>query len=148
MYGKNIDEILSTLDKIAEVQGVKTSETLSAYKPHGVGPVFSSRYAYELPLLGRGYQPLLEKGLRAHGVRVSTTQLYLMIPASCSVRLILDSMENVTSSAVFVARSNSSCHSICSVLMPPRGMTLAYRTDPFKRFSGRRSSITVTITRW
>jgi len=34
VFGKNTDEILSTLDKIAEVQGVKTSETLLAYKPH------------------------------------------------------------------------------------------------------------------
>ena len=34
VYGKNTDEILSTVDKIAEVQGVKTSETLLAYKPH------------------------------------------------------------------------------------------------------------------
>lgn len=34
VYGKNTDEILSTLDQIAEVQGVKTSETLLAYKPH------------------------------------------------------------------------------------------------------------------
>jgi nitrate reductase NapAB chaperone NapD len=34
VYGKNTDEILSTVDKIADVQGVKTSETLLAYKPH------------------------------------------------------------------------------------------------------------------
>jgi len=32
-YGKNTDEILSTVEKIADVQGVKTSETLLAYKP-------------------------------------------------------------------------------------------------------------------
>jgi DNA-binding Lrp family transcriptional regulator len=34
VFGKNTDEILSALDKIAEVQGVKSSETLLAYKPH------------------------------------------------------------------------------------------------------------------
>jgi nitrate reductase NapAB chaperone NapD len=34
VYGKNTEEILSTVDKIADVQGVKTSETLLAYKPH------------------------------------------------------------------------------------------------------------------
>jgi len=33
VYGKNTDEILSTVEKIADVQGVKTSETLLAYKP-------------------------------------------------------------------------------------------------------------------
>jgi nitrate reductase NapAB chaperone NapD len=33
VYGKNTDEILSTVAKIADVQGVKTSETLLAYKP-------------------------------------------------------------------------------------------------------------------
>ena len=33
VYGKNTDEILSAVNKIAEVQGVKTSETLLAYKP-------------------------------------------------------------------------------------------------------------------
>ncbi len=33
VYGKNHDEILSQVSKIAEVQGVKTSETLFAYKP-------------------------------------------------------------------------------------------------------------------
>jgi DNA-binding Lrp family transcriptional regulator len=32
--GKNTDEILSTVNKIAEVQGVKTCETLLAYKPN------------------------------------------------------------------------------------------------------------------
>ncbi len=34
VYGKNTDEIVSAVDKIADVQGVKTSETLLAYKPH------------------------------------------------------------------------------------------------------------------
>ena len=34
VYGRNNDEILSTVDKIADVQGVKTSETLLAYKPN------------------------------------------------------------------------------------------------------------------
>jgi nitrate reductase NapAB chaperone NapD len=34
VYGKNTDEILSTVNKISNVQGVKTSETLLAYKPH------------------------------------------------------------------------------------------------------------------
>lgn len=33
VYGKNQDEILSQVSKIAEVQGVKSSETLLAYKP-------------------------------------------------------------------------------------------------------------------
>ena len=33
VYGKNTDEILSTLSKISDVQGVKSSETLLAYKP-------------------------------------------------------------------------------------------------------------------
>ena len=33
LYGKNHDEILSQVSKIAEVQGVRTSETLFAYKP-------------------------------------------------------------------------------------------------------------------
>jgi nitrate reductase NapAB chaperone NapD len=33
IYGKNQDEVLSQIPKIAEVQGVKTSETLLAYKP-------------------------------------------------------------------------------------------------------------------
>ena len=33
IYGKNHDEVLSHVPKIAEVQGVKTSETLLAYKP-------------------------------------------------------------------------------------------------------------------
>ncbi len=33
VYGKNHDEILSQVSKIAEVQGVRTSETLFAYKP-------------------------------------------------------------------------------------------------------------------
>jgi nitrate reductase NapAB chaperone NapD len=34
IYGKNTDELLSAVNKSAEVQGVKTSETLLAYKPH------------------------------------------------------------------------------------------------------------------
>jgi hypothetical protein len=34
VYGKNTEEILSTVNKIADVQGVKTSETLLAYKPN------------------------------------------------------------------------------------------------------------------
>jgi nitrate reductase NapAB chaperone NapD len=34
VYGKNTDEILSTVNKIGDIQGVKTSETLLAYKPH------------------------------------------------------------------------------------------------------------------
>jgi nitrate reductase NapAB chaperone NapD len=34
IYGKNTDELLSAVNKIADVQGVKTSETLLAYKPH------------------------------------------------------------------------------------------------------------------
>jgi DNA-binding Lrp family transcriptional regulator len=33
VYGKNQEEILSQVSKIAEVQGVRTSETLFAYKP-------------------------------------------------------------------------------------------------------------------
>lgn len=33
VYGKNQDEILSQISKIAEVQGVRSSETLLAYKP-------------------------------------------------------------------------------------------------------------------
>jgi len=33
VYGKNQDEVLSSVSKIAEVQGVKSSETLLAYKP-------------------------------------------------------------------------------------------------------------------
>ncbi len=33
VYGKNQDEILSQVTKIAEVQGVTSSETLLAYKP-------------------------------------------------------------------------------------------------------------------
>ncbi len=33
IYGKNQDEVLSQVPKIAEIQGVKTSETLLAYKP-------------------------------------------------------------------------------------------------------------------
>ena len=33
LYGRNHDEILSQVSKIAEVQGVRTSETLFAYKP-------------------------------------------------------------------------------------------------------------------
>jgi nitrate reductase NapAB chaperone NapD len=33
IYGKNHDEILSQVSKINEVQGVRTSETLFAYKP-------------------------------------------------------------------------------------------------------------------
>ncbi|MDA4117628.1 MAG: Lrp/AsnC ligand binding domain-containing protein [Thaumarchaeota archaeon] len=33
IYGKNQDEVLSQVPKIAEMQGVKTSETLLAYKP-------------------------------------------------------------------------------------------------------------------
>jgi hypothetical protein len=33
VYGKNHDEILSQVSKVAEVQGVSTSETLLAYKP-------------------------------------------------------------------------------------------------------------------
>jgi len=33
VYGKNHDEVLSQVPKIAEVQGVKKSETLLAYKP-------------------------------------------------------------------------------------------------------------------
>jgi nitrate reductase NapAB chaperone NapD len=33
VYGKNTDEILSAVNKIADVQGVKSSETLLAYKP-------------------------------------------------------------------------------------------------------------------
>jgi nitrate reductase NapAB chaperone NapD len=34
VFGRNNDEILSAVGKIAEVQGVKTSETLLAYRPH------------------------------------------------------------------------------------------------------------------
>jgi len=34
VYGKDTDEILSTVNEIADVQGVKTSETLLAYKPN------------------------------------------------------------------------------------------------------------------
>ena len=34
VYGKDTNEILSTVNKIADVQGVKTSETLLAYKPN------------------------------------------------------------------------------------------------------------------
>jgi DNA-binding Lrp family transcriptional regulator len=34
VFGKNTDEILSTVNKIGDVQGVKTSETLLAYKPN------------------------------------------------------------------------------------------------------------------
>jgi len=34
VFGRNNEEILSAVDKIAEVQGVKTSETLLAYRPH------------------------------------------------------------------------------------------------------------------
>ena len=33
VYGKNQDEVLSSVSKIAEVQGVKSSETLLAYRP-------------------------------------------------------------------------------------------------------------------
>jgi DNA-binding Lrp family transcriptional regulator len=33
VYGKNQDELLSQVSKIAEVQGVKSTETLLAYKP-------------------------------------------------------------------------------------------------------------------
>jgi DNA-binding Lrp family transcriptional regulator len=33
VYGKNHDEVLSSVSKIAEVQGVKSTETLLAYKP-------------------------------------------------------------------------------------------------------------------
>jgi DNA-binding Lrp family transcriptional regulator len=33
IYGKNQDEVLSQVTKIAEMQGVKSSETLIAYKP-------------------------------------------------------------------------------------------------------------------
>ncbi len=33
LYGRNHDEILSQVSKIADVQGVRTSETLFAYKP-------------------------------------------------------------------------------------------------------------------
>ena len=33
IYGKNQDEVLSQIPRIAEVQGVKTTETLLAYKP-------------------------------------------------------------------------------------------------------------------
>jgi DNA-binding Lrp family transcriptional regulator len=33
VYGKNNEEILSQVSKIADVQGVRTSETLLAYKP-------------------------------------------------------------------------------------------------------------------
>jgi hypothetical protein len=33
IYGKNQDEVLSQVSRIAEVQGVKSSETLIAYKP-------------------------------------------------------------------------------------------------------------------
>src|SRR5580658_1047819 len=33
VYGKNNEEIMSQVSKIAEVQGVRTSETLLAYKP-------------------------------------------------------------------------------------------------------------------
>ena len=33
VYGKNQDELLSQVSKIAEVQGVKCSETLLAYRP-------------------------------------------------------------------------------------------------------------------
>ena len=33
VYGKNTEEILSTLSQISDVQGVKSSETLLAYKP-------------------------------------------------------------------------------------------------------------------
>ena len=33
VYGRNNDEILSQVSKIGEVQGVRTSETLFAYKP-------------------------------------------------------------------------------------------------------------------
>lgn len=33
VYGKDTNEILSAVNKIADVQGVKTSETLLAYKP-------------------------------------------------------------------------------------------------------------------
>jgi nitrate reductase NapAB chaperone NapD len=34
VYGKDTNEILSTVNKIADVQGVRTSETLLAYKPN------------------------------------------------------------------------------------------------------------------
>jgi nitrate reductase NapAB chaperone NapD len=33
IYGKNQDEVLSQVQKIAEIQGIKTSETLLAYRP-------------------------------------------------------------------------------------------------------------------
>lgn len=33
VYGKNQDEVLSSVSRIAEVQGVKSSETLLAYRP-------------------------------------------------------------------------------------------------------------------
>lgn len=33
VYGRDTNEILSAVNKVAEVQGVKTSETLLAYKP-------------------------------------------------------------------------------------------------------------------
>jgi DNA-binding Lrp family transcriptional regulator len=33
VYGKNTDEVLSAVTKIGEIQGVRTSETLVAYKP-------------------------------------------------------------------------------------------------------------------
>jgi DNA-binding Lrp family transcriptional regulator len=33
VYGKNQNEVLSSVSKIAEVQGVKSSETLLAYRP-------------------------------------------------------------------------------------------------------------------
>jgi hypothetical protein len=34
VYGKNNEEIMSSVSKIADVQGVKSSETLLAYKPN------------------------------------------------------------------------------------------------------------------
>ena len=33
VYGKNTDEIFSTVTKIGEIEGVRTSETLVAYRP-------------------------------------------------------------------------------------------------------------------
>jgi GTP cyclohydrolase III len=33
VYGKNTEEVLSTVSKMAEMQGVRSSETLLAYKP-------------------------------------------------------------------------------------------------------------------
>ncbi len=33
VYGKNLDEVFSTVTKIGEIDGVRTSETLVAYRP-------------------------------------------------------------------------------------------------------------------